>query len=186
MSKHKFKWLWIILALLFLFEAWFWDYCQSLWHNSALYLHWKRFEPRFRAWLFQKPVWVSLTVFLIPVIVIEPFQIFALSLMANHRLFAGVMILVLAKFIGLGFFAIVFDLTRAKLLTSPLISKAYLVIMAWRLWAHELTKPYAELIRTYIERMKLRVKSNAKFSARLQRYKQILIRLKARLHSQKY
>jgi hypothetical protein len=33
--------------------------------------------------------------------------------------------------------------------------------------------------------MKLRVKSNAKFSARLQRYKQILIRLKARLHSQK-
>lgn len=185
MSKRRLKWLWIILALLLLFEAWFWDSCQALWRQSALYLSWTRFGPRFRAWLFQKPLWVSLTVFLIPVIVIEPFQIFSLWLMANHHFFAGLMILLLAKFIGLGFFAIIFDLTRDKLLTSALISKLYHLIMAWRLWAHELTKPYAQVIRGYIDQLKIRARTSGAFSNHLRHYKQFLLRLKDRLKSQK-
>ncbi|NDA46505.1 MAG: hypothetical protein EBY21_04360 [Alphaproteobacteria bacterium] len=185
MSKRRFKWLWIILALLFLFEAWFWDTCQAIWRGSFLYQYWKRFEPRFRVWLLEKPIWVSLCVFLIPILVIEPFQILCLWLIAEHYIFTGVMFLVIAKFIGLGLFAIAFDLTRDKLLTSPLLFKFYHVIMAWRLWAHELTQPYTELLRQTIHRLKVRLTTNSSLSHRIQHYKELLIRLRTRVRPPK-
>jgi hypothetical protein len=156
-----------------LFEAWFWDTCQAIWRGSFLYQYWKRFEPRFRAWLLEKPIWISLCVFLIPILLIEPFQILCLWLIAEHYIFTGVMLLVIAKFIGLGLFAIAFDLTREKLLTSPLLFKFYHMIMAWRLWAHELY------------RLKVRHTTNSSLSHRIQRYKELLIRLRARVRSPK-
>ena len=59
---------------------------------------------------------------------------------------AGV-VLILAKLLGLGVTAFIFDVTRDKLLQMAWFRRLYEWVMWLRGWAHEITEPVRERVR---------------------------------------
>ncbi len=131
----------MILAVLFLIEAWIWDAFAALGHWLARVLHLARLTEALRGVIGRLPPWVSLALFIIPVSVLFPFKLLALWLLAKGHLIWGGLTFFVAKTTSVGVSAILFDLSREQLLTMPWFARLYRVLMAFRLWAHNITAP---------------------------------------------
>jgi hypothetical protein len=153
--------LWVLLALIFLIEAWLWDHLEPV---VARVVAWIPFRA-FKAWLADKVDVLSpamtLIVFIVPVLPLFPLKLFGLWLLANEYWLSAVVILVFAKFLGVGVAAFIFDVTRPKLLQMAWFERLYDWVMMLRARAHAIIDP-----------VKLRIKaaiSSARGSARLLR-----------------
>ncbi len=153
--------LWVLLALIFLIEAWLWDHLEPV---VARVVAWIPLRA-FKAWLADQVDMLSpamtLIVFIVPVIPLFPLKLFGLWLLANEYWVSAVVILAFAKFLGLGVAAFIFDVTRPKLLQMAWFQKLYDWVMALRAKAHAIIDP-----------VKLRIKaaiSAARGSSRLLR-----------------
>jgi hypothetical protein len=133
--------LWVLLALIFLIEAWLWDHLEPI---VARVVAWIPLRA-FKAWLAERVNVLSpamtLIVFIVPVILLFPLKLFGLWLLANGYWVSSVIILVFAKFLGLGVAAFVFDVTRPKLLQMAWFQKLYDWVMAMRAKAHAIVDP---------------------------------------------
>ena len=107
---------WVLLAVIFLIEAWLWDHLEPI---VARVVAWIPLRT-FKAWLAERVDTLSpamtLIVFIVPVIPLFPLKMFGLWLLANEYWVSAVLILVFAKFLGVGVAAFIFDVTRPKLL----------------------------------------------------------------------
>jgi hypothetical protein len=83
-----------------------------------------------------------LVIFLIPVVIIEPMPTVCVYLIARGHLFLGIVGFVALKFLGLGLIAVLFDLTRDKLLSMPWFAWVYAKFVAFHAFAHALVAPY--------------------------------------------
>jgi hypothetical protein len=118
--------LWIILAAIFLFEAWLWD-------KSTALAHWLRdilpFDA-FKAWVSRlverMPPWGALLLFVIPVAIVQPLKFAALLLMLHGHFILGVVGFIVVKIVGFGAVAFLFELTRDKLMQ-----------FGWFVWLYE-------------------------------------------------
>jgi hypothetical protein len=153
--------LWFLLALIFLIEAWLWDHLEPI---VARVVAWVPLRA-FKAWLADQVDLLSpamtLIVFIVPVIPLFPLKLFGLWLLANEYWVSAVVILVFAKFLGVGVAAFIFDVTRPKLLQMAWFEKVYDWVMMLRARAHAIIDP-----------VKLRIKaaiSAARGSSRLLR-----------------
>ena len=153
--------LWVLLALIFLIEAWLWDHLEPI---VARVVAWIPLRA-FKAWLADQVDMLSpamtLIVFIVPVIPLFPLKLFGLWLLANEYWVSAVVILVFAKFLGVGIAAFIFDVTRPKLLQMAWFEKMYDWVMTLRAKAHAIIDP-----------VKLRIKaaiSAARGSSRLLR-----------------
>jgi hypothetical protein len=128
---------WVILALLFLLEAWLWS----------------RLEPIVAALVAllveALPPAATLVVFLVPIAVLLPVKIAALWLLHGGHWFGGVAVLVFAKLAGLGVTAFVFEITRPKLLQLAWFARLYALVMRGLAWAHDMVAPVKRRIRQY-------------------------------------
>ena len=99
----------------------------------------------FKAWLAERVDTLSpamtLIVFIAPVIPLFPLKMFGLWLLANEYWLSAVLILVFAKFLGLGVAAFIFDVTRPKLLEMGWFEKLYEFIIDLRARAKALVDP---------------------------------------------
>jgi len=133
--------LWVLLALIFLIEAWLWDHLEPV---VARVVAWIPFRT-FKVWLAERVDTLSpamtLIVFIVPVIPLFPLKMFGLWLLANEYWVSAVVILVVAKFLGLGVAAFIFDVTRPKLLQMAWFQKLYDFVMAVRAKAHAIVDP---------------------------------------------
>jgi hypothetical protein len=133
--------LWVLLALIFLVEAWLWDHLEPI---VARVVAWIPLRA-FKAWLAERVDTLSpamtLIVFIVPVIPLFPMKMFGLWLLANEYWVSAVLILVFAKFLGLGVAAFIFDVTRPKLLQMAWFQKLYGWVMALRAKAHAIVDP---------------------------------------------
>jgi hypothetical protein len=116
----------LILALVFLFEAWIWQGCVALGRKLVTLIPWAALKSRIVAFVDLLPAPVALLIFLIPVAIVEPFKVVCLALIADRHWILGVFGLVLIESLGVGLIAVVFDLTRHRLLTMP-----------WFVWVYE-------------------------------------------------
>ena len=153
--------LWVLLALIFLIEAWLWDHLEPVVERVVAWIPLRAFK----LWLADQVDMLSpamtLIVFIVPVIPLFPLKLFGLWLLANEYWLSAVVILVFAKFLGLGVAAFIFDVTRPKLLQMAWFQKLYDWVMALRAKAHAIIDP-----------VKLRIKaaiSAARGSSRLLR-----------------
>jgi hypothetical protein len=153
--------LWVLLALIFLIEAWLWDHLEPI---VARVVAWFPLRA-FKAWLAERVDTLSpamtLIVFIVPVIPLFPLKLVGLWLLANEYWVSAVVILVFAKFLGVGVAAFIFDVTRPKLLQMAWFEKVYNWVMMLRARAHAIIDP-----------VKLRIKaaiSAARGSSRLLR-----------------
>ncbi len=142
--------LWVLLALIFLIEAWLWDHLEPI---VARVVAWIPLRA-FKAWLADQVDMLSpamtLIVFIVPVIPLFPLKLFGLWLLANEYWVSAVVILVFAKFLGVGVAAFIFDVTRPKLLQMAWFQKLYGRVIAIRAKAHAIVDPIKLRIREAI------------------------------------
>lgn len=139
--------LWVLLALIFLIEAWLWDYLEPI---VARVVAWVPLRA-FKAWLADRVDALSpamtLIVFIVPVIPLFPLKLVGLWLLANEYWISAILILVFAKFLGVGVAAFIFDVTRPKLLQMAWFEKLYGWLIAMREKARAIVEPIKRRIR---------------------------------------
>lgn len=145
--RHIKRWLLILLALVFLAEAWLWEHLSPIvaWVVARLPL------KRFKEWLADNirdlsPAW-TLIVFVVPFILLIPLKFMEVFFLAKRQWLAAIAVLVFAKLLGLGVTAFVFDLTKPKLLQLAWFRVVYERVLIWLAWAHALVDPIKQQIK---------------------------------------
>ena len=133
--------LWVLLAIVFLIEAWLWDHLEPIvaWVVAAIPLR------TFKQWLAERVDTLSpamtLIVFIVPVLPLFPLKLVGLWLLTHEYWASAVFTILFAKFLGVGVTAFIFDVTRPKLLEMGWFEKLYEFIMALRARAKEIVEP---------------------------------------------
>ncbi|ABD85757.1 hypothetical protein [Rhodopseudomonas palustris] len=142
--------LWFLLAVAFLIEAWCWDHLEPIVARIVALIPLREFK----AWLAQRIEGLSpamtLPVFLVPVAPLYPLKLFALALIAQGHLLAGLAIFLFLQVVGLGVVAFIFDVTKPKLLQMRWFAAAYHWLIALRAKAHALVAPSIAAIKAKI------------------------------------
>ena len=138
---------WVLLAVIFLIEAWLWDHLEPIVARVVALIPLRAFKQ----WLSDRVDALSpamtLIVFAVPVIPLFPLKLVGLWLLANEYWLSAAVVIVAGKFLGLGVTAFIFDVTRAKLLQMAWFKKGYEFILAVRAKAAAIVQPIKQRIR---------------------------------------
>jgi hypothetical protein len=137
----------ILLALVFLFEAWLWRHLAPIVGWVVARIPWAAFKASIAAAIERLPPYPTFLVFLIPVLLLLPLKVVGFWMLAHGFWLGAVVVLSLAKVVSLGVTAFIFDLTRPKLLQLGWFRWFYEHMIAWLAKAHELVEPTKERIR---------------------------------------
>jgi hypothetical protein len=141
---------WVLLAIIFLIEAWLWDHLEPVVAKvvAAIPL------ARFKQWLTERVDALSpamtLIVFAVPVIPLFPLKLVGLWLLTHEYWTSAVFTILFAKLLGVGVTAFVFDVTRDKLLEMHWFERIYELVLKIRAKAAELVDPIKQRIRELI------------------------------------
>ncbi len=138
---------WVLLAIIFLIEAWLWDHLEPVVEKVVGWIPLREFKH----WLSDRidalsPA-MTLIVFAVPVVPLFPLKLFGLWLLAHEYWLAAIFTIVFAKFAGLGITAFIFDVTREKLMEMRWFAALYDFIMMLRAKAQALVAPIKQRIR---------------------------------------
>ncbi len=159
--------LWVLLALIFLLEAWLWDHLEPVVARIvALIPLWA-----IKAWIAEKVQRLSppltLIVFLVPVILLFPLKVLGLWLLAHHYWVGAMAVIVFAKLMGVGVAAFIFDVTRPKLLQMAWFRWLYESVLLIRARALELVAPIMDRVKAVLR--SLRSNSSSRWMRLVQR-----------------
>ena len=139
--------LWVLLALIFLIEAWLWDHVEPIVARVVALIPLRAFKQ----WLAERvdPLSPAMTliVFAVPLIPLFPLKLVGLWLLAHQYWFSAVVAIVFAKFLGVGVTAFVFDVTRPSCCEMAWFEKLYEFVMALRAKATALVEPIKQRIQ---------------------------------------
>lgn len=159
--------LWVLLALIFLLEAWLWERVAPVIARVVALIP----LPRLKRWLAGCIAYLSpgatLIVFAVPFIVLAPVGLLEGWLLAHKYFIAATVLLVAHKVVGVGLIAFVFDVTRDKLLLMPWFRGLYEFVVDLRARALALVAPFRRAIRQWMARLRRRASSG--FVSRLRR-----------------
>src|ERR1043166_1388788 len=132
---------WVLLAIIFLIEAWLWDHLEPIVAKIVAWIPLREFKQ----WLADRVDALSpamtLIVFAVPVIPLFPLKLIGLWLLAHEYWLAAGFTLAFSKFAGVGITAFIFDVTREKLLEMRWFERLYDFIMMIRAKAKSLAEP---------------------------------------------
>jgi hypothetical protein len=138
---------WVLLAIIFLIEAWLWDHLEPIVARIVAWIPLRAFKQ----WLSDRVDTLSpamtLIVFAVPVIPLFPLKLIGIWLLSNEYWLSAVAVIVFGKLVGVGVTAFIFDVTRKKLLQMAWFRKTYEFIMLMRAKAAELVQPIKQRIR---------------------------------------
>jgi hypothetical protein len=139
--------LWVLLAVIFLIEAWLWDHLEPLVARFVALIPLRVLKQ----WLAERVDTLSpamtLIVFIVPVIPLFPLKLIGLWLLAHEYWMSAVLTIVFAKFLGVGVAAFVFDVTRDKLLEMDWFEALYEFVIKLRAKATALVDPIKSRIK---------------------------------------
>jgi len=133
--------LWVLLALVFLFEAWLWDHLAPIvaWVVARIPL--RAIKARIAALVERLSPAATLVVYIVPLLLLLPLKLLGLWMIAHGHWLGAIGVLALAKVVSLGVTAFIFDLTRDKLLQLAWFRRLYDWVMRGIAWAHALIDP---------------------------------------------
>ncbi len=137
----------VLLAIIFLIEAWLWEHLKPIVGWVVSWIPWQRLKAWIVSAIENLPPYATLFVFLIPVIVLFPLKLAGLWMLAHGFWLGAVAVLVLAKLVGVGVAAFIFEITRPKLLQIGWFRWLYEHVMVWLEWAHGLVDPIKARIK---------------------------------------
>jgi hypothetical protein len=141
MMRRLLQPVWVLLAVIFLIEAWLWDHLEPIvaWVVARIPLR------AFKQWLTERVDTLSpamtLIVFVVPVIPLFPLKLVGLWLLTHEYWISAILTIIFAKFLGVGVAAFVFDVTRPKLLEMQWFETLYDFIIGLRAKAAALVEP---------------------------------------------
>jgi hypothetical protein len=144
----------LALAAVFLFEAWLWDKLTTfgLWLRDVL-----PFES-FKSWLAARiermPPWGALLLFAIPFVIVQPLKLLTLWLLLHGHVFLGVLGFVAIKIVGFGAIALLFELTRDKLMTFGWFVRTYTFAIVVRKKASDFVAPYTVALKKQMTKLR--------------------------------
>jgi len=147
MMRRLLQPIWVLLAIIFLIEAWLWDHLEPIvaWFVALIPLH------AFKQWLAERIDTLSpamtLIVFIVPVIPLFPLKLIGLWLLTHEYWISAILTIIFAKFLGVGVAAFIFDVTRPKLLEMEWFETLYEFIIELRAKASALVDPIKLRIR---------------------------------------
>lgn len=158
MQSRLIRFLWTLLAAIFLVEAWLWDVLGGLVAKVVGALPIAALRRRLQHFIDTLHPAFALALFIVPVLIVLPFKIAGLALIAGGRVVAGGCVFLAAKTAGLGVTAFIFDVCHARLMTLPWFARFYATVIAFRNWAHAKIDPYKTAIRTRIAALRARLR----------------------------
>src|ERR1700736_6740236 len=147
MMRRLLQPIWVLLAIIFLVEAWLWDHLEPIvaWFVALIPLR------AFKEWLAEQIDTLSpamtLIVFIVPVIPLFPLKLVGLWLLTHEYWISAILTIIFAKFVGVGVAAFIFDVTRHKLLEMQWFETLYEFIIELRAKASALVDPIKLRIR---------------------------------------
>jgi hypothetical protein len=138
---------WVLLAIIFLIEAWLWDHLEPVVAKIVAWIPLRQFKQ----WLADRidalsPA-MTLIVFVVPLIPLFPLKLVGLWLLAHQYWLSAAFTILFAKFVGVGVTAFIFDVTREKLLEMRWFEVLYEFILMIRAKAKALVEPIKQRIR---------------------------------------
>jgi hypothetical protein len=147
MMRRLLQPVWVLLAVIFLIEAWLWDHLEPVVARVVALIPLRAFKQ----WLAERVDTLSpamtLIVFLVPVIPLFPLKLIGLWLLTHEYWLAAFVTIVFGKFLGVGVTAFIFDVTRSKLLEMRWFERLYEFVLALRATAAALVDPVKRRIR---------------------------------------
>jgi hypothetical protein len=142
---------WVLLAVVFLIEAWLWDHLEPIVERIVAAIPLRAFKQ----WLSDRvdslsPA-VTLIVFAVPVIPLFPLKLVGLWLLAHEYWVSAAIVIILGKFVGVGVTAFIFDVTRVKLMQMAWFKKLYDFLMLMRAKAAAMVAPIKQRIREILQ-----------------------------------
>src|SRR6266567_113668 len=141
---------WVLLAIIFLIEAWLWDHLEPIVARVVAIIP----LARFKQWLSDRVDALSpamtLIVFAVPIIPLFPLKLVGLWLLTHEYWTSAVFTILFAKMLGVGVTAFVFDVTRDKLLEMAWFNRLYELVLKLRARASELVDPIKQRIKDII------------------------------------
>jgi hypothetical protein len=138
----------ILLAIVFLIEAWLWDKLEPVVAYFVRVIPLARIKSAFASWAEDLSPPATLLLFLLPQAVIIPIKLLEFWLFLNGQWISGFLALVLSKLVFLGTAAFVFDMTRDKLLQLDWFRGLYNYVI----WLRDAAKELIDPIRQRIQR----------------------------------
>ena len=141
MMRRLLQPVWVLLAIIFLIEAWLWDHLEPIvaWFVALVPLR------AFKQWLAERVDTLSpamtLIVFIVPVLPLFPLKLIGLWLLAHEYWMSAILTIIFAKFVGVGVAAFIFDVTRPKLLEMQWFETLYEFVIGLRAKATALVDP---------------------------------------------
>jgi hypothetical protein len=137
----------ILLAIVFLIEAWLWRRLGPIVEWIVAWLPLRAVKARLAGIIRKLPPAATLIVFVVPVVTLFPLKVLGLWLLAHKYWIAASGVLVFAKLVGVAVTAFVFEVTRPKLLQLRWFRWLYEHVLMWLDWAHRLVAPIRRRIR---------------------------------------
>ena len=150
--RRLLKPLWVLLALVFLFEAWLWEHLRPLVAAIVNVIAWDRLKARLAAAIAHLSPYPTLLIFLIPIALLFPLKLLGLWMLAHGSWLGAMAVLALAKVLGMGVTAFIFDVTRPKLLQLAWFRWFYEHMLVWLGRAHALIDPIKARIKRAMRR----------------------------------
>lgn len=142
---------WVLLAIIFLIEAWLWDHLEPIVARVVALIP----LARVKDWLAERVDALSpamtLIVFAVPILPLFPLKLVGLWLLTHEYWLTGVSTFLFAKMLGVGVTAFLFDVTRDKLLEMHWFERLYELVLRLRAKATEVVEPVKIRIRELIK-----------------------------------
>lgn len=137
---------WVLLAIIFLIEAWLWDHLEPIVARVVAMIPLRALKHWFATRIDSLSPAMTLVVFVVPPILLFPLKLVGLWLLAHHHWLGAIGTVLFAKFLGLGVTAFIFDVTRPKLLQMPWFERLYDFVLLIRRKADLLVDPVKQRI----------------------------------------
>ena len=137
----------ILLAIVFLIEAWLWRHLEPVVERIVALIPLRAVKARLTGMIRTMPPPAALVVFIVPAILLFPLKLAGLWLLAHKHWIAAGLVLVFAKLVGLAVTAFVFEVTKPKLLQMAWFRWLYERVLMGLDWAHRLADPVKRRIK---------------------------------------
>ena len=107
----------VLLALVFLFEAWLWTHLAPVVASIVARIPLRAIKAAITHWVEDLPPAATLVVFVVPIAaLLVPLKFLEVWMLVGGHWFGAIAVLAIAKVIGVGVTAFIFDAMRPKLL----------------------------------------------------------------------
>jgi hypothetical protein len=138
----------ILLAVIFLIEAWLWEKLEPIVAYFVRLIPLARMKAAFVDWTSELSPSATLLLFLLPQVIIIPIKVIEFWLFLHEQWLYGFAMLLLSKLVFLGTAAFVFDMCRDKLLQLDWLRGLY----NYMIWLRDASKELVEPVKLRIRR----------------------------------